>query len=53
MDLYIGLAMLSGLVLAFYVGLKNQYTAQEGTLAIILVEVLFISLALIGYGLLH
>jgi len=53
LSVYIGVAMLSGFVITFYVGLKNQYTAAEGTLAIILVEVLFVSISLILFGFIH
>jgi len=50
---YIAVAMFLSLFLAFYVGLKNQYTAQEGTLAIILLEILFIATSLLIYDIVH
>lgn len=50
---YIAVSMLLALFLGFYLGLKNQYTAQEGTLAIILLEILFIAGALLVYDFIH
>jgi len=50
---YIAISMLLALFLGFYIGLKNQYTAQEGTLAIILLEILFIAGSLLVYDFVH
>ena len=51
--LFIGVAMLSALLIGVYYGFKHRYTATEGTLALLLLEVLFVSIALIAYGILH
>jgi hypothetical protein len=51
--LFIGVAMLLALLVGVYFGFKHQYTAAEGTLALLLLEVLFTGVALVLYGLLH
>jgi hypothetical protein len=48
--LFIGSAMLLALLIGVYFGFKHQYTAAEGTLALLLLEVLFIGIALVIYG---
>ena len=53
LPLIIGIAMLLGFVVGVYYGLRHQYTATEGTLALLCLEVLFISIGLIIYGILQ
>ena len=49
--LSIGIAMSLGLWIGVYLGFKERYNANEGTLALLVLETFFVSLALIGYGL--
>ena len=51
--LIIGVAMLFGIVVGVYFGFRHQYTATEGTLALLLLEVLFIGIGLTIYGILQ
>ena len=51
--LVIGVAMLMALFVGVYVGFRHQYTAAEGTLALLLLEVLFLGIALTLYGILQ
>ncbi|MBU0580262.1 MAG: hypothetical protein KKA19_03705 [Candidatus Margulisbacteria bacterium] len=51
--LIIGVAMLLGFIVGVYYGLRHQYTATEGTLALLCLEVLFVSIGLIIYGILN
>lgn len=50
MALTIGVAMMLGFIVALYLGFKEQYNANEGTLALLVLETFFISLSLIIYG---
>lgn len=49
--LFIGIPMLLGIVVGVYFGFRHQYSAAEGTLALLLLEVLFIGISLTIYGL--
>jgi hypothetical protein len=49
--LIIGIAMSMGLWVGVYLGFKERYNANEGTLALLVLETFFVSLALIAYGL--
>lgn len=49
--LIIGICMSLGLWTGVYLGFKEKYNASEGTLALLVLEVLFISLGLTFYGL--
>ncbi len=51
--LVIGVAMLLALFVGVYFGFRHQYTAAEGTLALLLLEVLFLGIALTLYGILQ
>lgn len=53
MALTIGISMMLGFIVALYLGFKEQYNANEGTLAILVLETFFISLGLIIYGILQ
>ena len=48
--LVIGVAMFVALWLGVYLGFKEKYNAQEGTLALLVLETFFVSIALIIYG---
>ncbi|MDR1997084.1 MAG: hypothetical protein LBQ83_02005 [Candidatus Margulisbacteria bacterium] len=49
--LLIGICMSLGLWSAVYLGFKEKYNANEGTLALLVLEILFLSLGLVIYGL--
>ncbi|MDR2431687.1 MAG: hypothetical protein LBD99_05485 [Candidatus Margulisbacteria bacterium] len=49
--LVIGICMSLGLWSAVYLGFKEKYSASEGTLALLVLEILFLSSGLIIYGL--
>ncbi len=49
--LTIGICMFLGLVAAVYLGFKERYNANEGTLALLVLETFFVSIGLIIYGL--
>lgn len=49
----IGMAMFVGLWVAVYLGFKERYNANEGTLALLVLQVFFVSLALSIYGLIQ
>jgi hypothetical protein len=49
--LIIGAAMLLGIAIGVYFGFRHQYSATEGTLALLLLEFFFVGLGLLGYGL--
>ena len=51
--LIIGIAMSLGLWVGVYLGFKERYNASEGTLALLVLETFFVSLGLIGYGLMQ
>lgn len=53
MTLTLGISMMIGFVIAVYLGFKEQYNANEGTLAILVLETFFISLGLIIYGIIQ
>ncbi len=53
LSLLVGSAMLLGLFIGVYFGFRHQYTAAEGTLALLLLEVLFIGIALVAYGIIQ
>lgn len=48
--LVIGIAMFVGLWVGVYLGFREKYNANEGTLALLVLETFFVSLALITYG---
>jgi len=50
MILTLGISMMIGFIIAVYLGFKEQYNANEGTLALLVLETFFISLGLIIYG---
>lgn len=47
----IGSMMLTGLIVGIYIGLKERYTANEGTCLLLVLETFFVSVGLILYGL--
>ena len=49
--LVIGSAMFLALAIGVYIGFKEQYSAMEGTLALLVLETFFVSVGLIIYGL--
>lgn len=49
--LMIGICMSLGLWIGVYLGFKEKYNANEGTLALLLLEVFFLSLGFTFYGL--
>jgi len=51
--LIIGIAMLFGIFVGVYFGFRHQYSAAEGTLALLLLETLFIGIGLIIFGVLQ
>lgn len=51
--LIIGIAMSLGLWVGVYLGFRERYNANEGTLALLVLETFFVSLALIIYGLIQ
>ncbi|MFC1517630.1 hypothetical protein ACFL5G_03630 [Candidatus Margulisiibacteriota bacterium] len=51
--LILGVAMLLGVLVGVYYGFRHQYTATEGTLALLLLEVLFIGIGLTVYGIMQ
>ena len=51
--LILGIAMSLGLWVGVYLGFKERYNASEGTLALLVLETFFVSLGLIGYGLMQ
>jgi len=51
--LIIGVCMFLGLALAVYLGFRDQYTASEGFLALLVLEVFFVSIGLVVYGLIQ
>lgn len=51
LSLMLGLAILIGLFTGIYIGLKERYTANEGTCLLLVLEAFFIGMALVIYGL--
>ena len=49
----LGIAMSLGLWVGVYLGFKERYNASEGTLALLVLETFFVSIALIAYGLIQ
>jgi hypothetical protein len=49
----LGIAMSIGLWVGVYLGFKERYNANEGTLALLVLETFCVSLALIIYGLIQ
>ena len=50
MILLIGVCMLLGLLTAVFLGFEQKYNASEGTLALLVLEVFFLSIGFTGYG---
>lgn len=50
LTLIIGIAMFIGLWVGVYLGFKDRYNANEGTLALLVLETFFVSIALMVYG---
>lgn len=50
--LVIGIMMFVGLAVGVYLGFKEKYNANEGTLALLVLETFFVSIGLIVYGIL-
>jgi hypothetical protein len=49
--LVIGFTMFLALAVGVYLGFKEKYNANEGTLALLVLETFFVSIGLIIYGL--
>jgi hypothetical protein len=49
----IGIAMFVALWVGVYLGFKERYNANEGMLALLVLETFFVSIALIVYGLIQ
>ena len=49
--LTIGISMLLGLFAAVYLGFKERYNANEGTLALLVLETFFVGIGLLIFGL--
>ena len=48
--LIVGICMSLGLWSAVYLGFKEKYNASEGTLALLVLEIFFLSIGLTAYG---
>ena len=51
MILLIGICMSLGLWIGVYLGFKEKYSASEGTLALLVLQVFFLSIGFTAYGL--